>query len=142
MKTPSLGLATLFALGLTVATGMAATPFSGGCLGGTTNLDDKAATSLTCLQCHDGAVARGGAMPAAAAGPTVGPRSHPVMISYAQVCLEKPTKFNTVSAVSGRLHLRENQVDCVTCHTYSPDGRWHQALSNQRSALCLTCHRK
>jgi predicted CXXCH cytochrome family protein len=113
-----------------------------GCLGGTSNLTSKAAASVTCLSCHDGAVARTVSTLGGKLDKRDGQWNHPVMVSYEKAYLKQPRGYVPPSSLDKRLHLSQNQVECVTCHTYSEDKHWRPAIPNDRSALCLGCHRK
>jgi len=116
--------------------------YTSGCLGGTTNLASKAATSVMCLSCHDGSVAKLLSPMGFQLRNRYGQWHHPVMISYEKTYLQKPKGFVSRLSLDKRLHLSQNQVQCVTCHTYSEDKHWQPAIPNDHSALCLSCHRK
>lgn len=110
------------------------------------------AASLVCLSCHDGVVA-----PDVYAGPHAmtwsdravgGVRagasrltSHPIGTLYP---VARPD-YNSPAAVSrdGRIRLPEGRVQCTTCHDPHNTERHHGMLviSNERSRLCLACHR-
>lgn len=106
--------------------------------------------SLVCLGCHDGVIATdvfttahaaslarfepGEALSAALAGHPIGgryPSDHP--------------RYRAANVVTrdGRIRLPEGRVQCVSCHDPHHAGG-HPAMlvkSNERSALCLSCHR-
>ncbi|QOJ03257.1 MAG: hypothetical protein HRU71_07040 [Planctomycetia bacterium] len=106
--------------------------------------------SLVCLGCHDGVIATdvfttahaarlarfepGEERSAALAGHPIGgryPSDHP--------------RYRATNAVTrdGRIRLPEGRVQCVSCHDPHHAGG-HPAMlvkSNERSALCLSCHR-
>lgn len=106
--------------------------------------------SLVCLGCHDGVIATdvfttahaarlarfepGEERSAALAGHPIGgryPSDHP--------------RYRAANAVTrdGRIRLPEGRVQCVSCHDPHHAGG-HPAMlvkSNERSALCLSCHR-
>lgn len=106
--------------------------------------------SLLCLGCHDGVTAPD--VYTASHAVTVaeplrrtglgarGLRSHPVGVKYPG----PRSDYHPAAAVAaGGLHLPDGRIQCTTCHdahnTRGFDGfLW---ISNQRSALCLTCHR-
>ena len=108
--------------------------------------------SLLCLGCHDGVTAK-----AVYSSPhattisselsggqfgTAGVRSHPVGIKYPlPAALEK---YNSPAAVEAAgLPLPEGRIQCTTCHDAHNTDR-HPGMtriSNERSRLCLTCHR-
>ncbi len=106
--------------------------------------------SLLCLGCHDGvtapdvfsvahAVRLGGQLANSRLG-TRGLRSHPVGTVY-------PTtneKYQPRAAVEAAgLLLPDGRIQCTTCHDAHNTQR-HAGLlrrSNERSRLCVTCHR-
>ncbi len=106
--------------------------------------------SLLCLGCHDGVTAAD--VYTASHAVTVaeplrrtglggrGLRSHPVGVKYPG----PRSDYHPAAAVEASgLHLPGGRIQCTTCHdahnTRGFDGfLW---ISNQRSALCLTCHR-
>ena len=107
--------------------------------------------SLLCLGCHDGVTApdvfqSGHALSLSAQyrGTMFGPRglrSHPIGIPYPAAYVEG---FNPIGAVEGAgLPMPEGRIQCATCHdahnTYGY-GKFLR-ISNERSKLCLTCHR-
>ncbi|MFQ5424554.1 MAG: cytochrome c3 family protein [Phycisphaerae bacterium] len=115
--------------------------------------------SLLCLSCHDGTIASetvggGGGGDIRAVGAPVNPRrDHPVGVEYPRNG-RKPGRnrsrtrrdFVPISKLEsqGTIRLTNGRVECTSCH--DP----HNALgypaflvmSNRRSALCLSCHRK
>lgn len=109
-------------------------------------------SSLICLSCHDGVAAPGVLVGAHAltwsetdtAGPGPGRASlvsHPVGVRYPS----GNPKYHSRSAVesSGRIHLPGGRIQCVSCHDPHNSER-HRAMlveSNERSRLCLACHR-
>ncbi len=113
---------------------------------------DLDSASLLCLSCHDGVVASDvyagahGAMwtdRTAAAGPVGRNRltNHPVGTEYP---LSDP-KYHSPEAVSadGRILLKYGRMQCTTCHDPHNTNRHAGMLviSNERSRLCLACHR-
>lgn len=102
--------------------------------------------SSTCLSCHDGSVASDvGHTPEGASSL---PRfanmpfgSHPIGIDY-QITNQDPhvAPLKPRSSLDSRIRLFNNQLGCGSCHSpYSPLKNI-LVMSNQRSALCLTCH--
>ncbi len=107
--------------------------------------------SLLCLGCHDGTTAPDVYTTAHATTVadqlgnsrlgTAGLRSHPVGIVYPA----GDKHFNPRSVVEGAgLPLPGGRIQCGTCHdahnTYNYAGMLK--VSNERSRLCLTCHRR
>ncbi len=113
---------------------------------------ELSAASLLCLSCHDGQVAPdvfAGAHATTwadrASGAAGSARArlagHPVGTLYPA----NAPRYRSASAVEsdGRLRLPGGRIQCTTCHDPHNVGR-HAGLlirSNERSALCLSCHR-
>jgi len=106
--------------------------------------------SLLCLGCHDGVTASDvytSSHAATVSGPlrrstlgTRGLRSHPVGVQYPSA---RPDYHPAAAVTAGGLPLPDGRIQCTTCHdphnTRGYDG--FLRISNQRSALCLACHR-
>jgi predicted CXXCH cytochrome family protein len=106
--------------------------------------------SLLCLGCHDGvtapdvyssahAVAVTGRLSESRLG-SAGLRSHPVGVRYPAT----DEKYEPIAAVEAAgLMLPEGRIQCTTCHDAHNTHRHRGMLriSNERSRLCLTCHR-
>jgi predicted CXXCH cytochrome family protein len=124
-------------------------PVSGLALGAEVQLS---AASLLCLSCHDGVVASdvyagphamtwsdraGGGVRAGTSRLT----SHPIGTLYP---VARPD-YASPGAVSsdGRIKLPDGRIQCTSCHDPHNTERHHGMLviSNERSRLCLTCHR-
>jgi predicted CXXCH cytochrome family protein len=112
------------------------------------------ASSLLCLSCHDGSVAIDtfGAEPLRTES-MLGSRGrigthgdlgtdHPVGIRYPDHDRSYHPRAEVES--DGSVRLPEGRVECVSCHDVHSAGVTDKLLvkSNDRSALCLTCHRK
>lgn len=110
------------------------------------------AASLVCLSCHDGVVASdvfAGAHGASWSDlstrgiPVGGTRltSHPVGVEY-PTGDPKYRSAEEVSSVNG-LKLPEGRLQCTTCHDPHNTARHPSMLqmSNERSRMCLSCHR-
>ncbi|MCP4589810.1 MAG: cytochrome c3 family protein [bacterium] len=111
--------------------------------------------TLSCLQCHDGTIAKDAA--AAAALPKKrltntfhpgrfatghGRTDHPVGIRYPKIAKGYPS---ATSVISGwKVKLPEGKVECTSCHDpHDESAEKHMlVMSNARSALCLKCHKK
>jgi len=106
-----------------------------------------------CLTCHDGTVAPdlingitpGGftnkSTPAMfTAGGQTG--NHPMGIKYPQV--DKGFRAASSVIAAGTVTLPGGNVECISCHDpHDTSGvAYMLAMSNARSALCLTCHKK
>ncbi len=106
--------------------------------------------SLLCLGCHDGVTApdvysgpHATTVAAQFVNPPWGPRgrrSHPVGIVYPA----GRSDYNPADAVeTAGLRLPDGRIQCTTCHDAHNTRRFPGMLwiSNDRSRLCLTCHR-
>ena len=109
--------------------------------------------TLVCLRCHDGTIAKDTVSKQAKdrfankqnpglfqAGHE---RSdHPVGVEYPQI--DKYYRPITSVISTGKVPLPEGRVECTSCHDPHDDsGEKHMlVISNARSALCLTCHKK
>jgi predicted CXXCH cytochrome family protein len=119
-----------------------------------TAVGDLSEVSLICLSCHDGTIApdvyagshaiqwydlsTGGVEP----GKTR-LTSHPIGVVYPPRNTE--TDYNSAAAAEqkGKVRFYDGRVQCTTCHDPHNTGR-HQGMlrtSNERSRLCLACHR-
>ncbi|RMF80227.1 MAG: hypothetical protein D6744_08435 [Planctomycetota bacterium] len=107
--------------------------------------------SMLCLGCHDGITAPDVYSAAHATTPAdawgnsrrglSGLRSHPVGISYPA----NSSDFQPRAAVEGAgLPLPDGRIQCITCHDAhnTHDYQGFLKVSNHRSRLCLTCHRR
>jgi predicted CXXCH cytochrome family protein len=106
--------------------------------------------SLLCLGCHDGVTATDVYSSAHAVAVTgqlansrlgvAGLRSHPVGVSYPTVS----ETYEPIAAVEAAgLMLPGGRIQCTSCHDAHNTHRHRGMLrtSNERSRLCLTCHR-
>lgn len=108
------------------------------------------ASSLLCLSCHDGLLAPDvfagshaatGLPPAEAGGPRRSLRNHPLGVRYP----DGDAKYQprTFAEAEGGIKLPGGRVQCVSCHDPHNTARHAGMLirSNERSRLCLSCHR-
>jgi len=106
--------------------------------------------SLLCLGCHDGVTARdvySSAHAVSVAGQlansrlgAAGLRSHPVGVRYPAASED----YEPLAAVEATgLLLPGGRIQCTSCHDAHNTNRHRGMLrvSNERSRLCLTCHR-
>ncbi len=114
------------------------------------------AASLNCLSCHDGGIASdvlGGSHDVGSSrfnttGPSVTLRpgdlrgNHPIGVEYPRF----DRRYNPKTQVEsdGYVVLPGGRVECISCHDVHGQYGVNKLLvkSNDRSALCLTCHRK
>jgi predicted CXXCH cytochrome family protein len=99
------------------------------------------AESSSCLECHDGMVASGKGSHAPGMRIDDFPSEHPIGVLYRSVRDGKGmNRMVHPHALDKRVRLFDGTVGCGSCHSvYSPlkDGL---VMSNQASALCLSCH--
>lgn len=108
-------------------------------------------SSLLCLSCHDGVVApdvyagpHAATWHETAAGARSGGRrsiSHPIGVAYPSI----DPNYHPAATVTadGLIDLPGGRVQCVSCHD-PHNTRRHPGMlvkSNERSRLCLSCHR-
>jgi predicted CXXCH cytochrome family protein len=84
--------------------------------------------SYECLNCHDGSTA-----------PLTG-NSHPVGVDY-PIYSMYGSNFVSRGALDRRIILIDGKVGCLSCHNPLNPARDHLVMSNDRSRLCLACHR-
>jgi predicted CXXCH cytochrome family protein len=106
-------------------------------------------SSTSCLTCHDGSLAQdeGGGIVERSAGiwrhGGAGNRSsHPLGVSYSRAFMENPRAYRQMAALPATVRLPEGKVECVSCHNLYSQNEYLLTVSNERSRLCLTCHRK
>jgi predicted CXXCH cytochrome family protein len=128
------------------------TPYTGGTLDAT--VGQPQGVSLLCLSCHDGTVALDAFGGAAGTTPITGDgllgtdlsNDHPVSFTYDAALVTADGALNdpTAAPIADWLYgAGSDQLECASCHdvhdnTNAPFLR----LSNDNSALCLTCHIK
>lgn len=110
-------------------------------------------SSRACLRCHDGTIATdtiptaGFGAVANVDGPIVGGgghrgTDHPIGKEYPQI--DREYRPMTLVEADGAIVLPEGNVECISCH--DPHDQMNLAYmlvkSNERSALCLSCHIK
>ncbi|MFV2072543.1 MAG: cytochrome c3 family protein [Thermoanaerobaculales bacterium] len=107
--------------------------------------------TTACAGCHDGTVASSvlhrsnedrqqqpkGWFPESAAGPGGLRNDHSVDVLYP---VGHP-EFTPVGDLDPRLNLATGRVTCLTCHA-DAEAPSRLTISNSKSRLCLSCHRK
>lgn len=97
--------------------------------------------SIDCISCHDSILGSG-------ASATVGSGiwnhgngvSHPIGVSYSKAF--NRGGYNHQSKLNPNLRFFDGKIGCGTCHNIYSKERYNLAMSNDRSGLCLACHRK
>lgn len=115
--------------------------------------------SILCLSCHDGTIAlgdiRSASTPIAMTGANFMPPGqsqissdmsgdHPISFEYTSTLALLRGELVDPGALTGPVKLdRSGQLQCTACHTPHDDtyGKF-LVMSNQGSALCVTCHVK
>lgn len=108
------------------------------------------ARTQLCMSCHDGSLAGdadgGGFRGPGALGATHG-SDHPIGVTYGRASAPRygggpAVELAPVGALHARFRLFAGNLGCETCHSvYSPQPGL-LVMSNQRGALCLSCHRQ
>jgi len=112
--------------------------------------------SLLCLSCHDGSAAVDTfGQPSSGASASGGPHERMLIGDHADLSSDHPIgvrypdhdrgyRSRAEVEADGTVALPEGRVECTSCHDVH-NSFGHEKLlvkSNDRSALCLTCHRK
>jgi len=111
-----------------------------------TSLDES---SASCLTCHDGSLApdEGSAIVERTAGiwrhgGFSNRSSHPLGVSYSRALGKKPHAYRQIAGLPSTIRLPAGKVECVSCHNLYSKNEHLLSVSNERSRLCLSCHRK
>ncbi len=139
-ETVVLGCAAIMALALTGESSRAAEhPHVGG--------GPARDTSLVCLECHDGVMARNvrvGLRPAfGSSSASVIERErregHPIGMDYAKAAAVPGARLRRVSTLDPAIRLDNGRVGCTSCHDISSP-RPANLVRPARGGLCLGCH--
>jgi predicted CXXCH cytochrome family protein len=128
---------------LVSAVGLPAAPLAAArCTGAKLAAKLTAGDSKACLACHDGIVASA-VFPEGAGLRGLGRMgNHPIYVSYTQAYLRKPEEYVAPSLLNPKVKLVDGQIECTTCHALNSREPAMLVVSDYRSALCLSCHRK
>ena len=101
--------------------------------------------SMDCLNCHDGA----GAVSVAVDWRNNPARlrtlkkpqgtDHPIGMDY-ESYVSNGRDYRSVSGLGTKMIFVNGRVGCLTCHDPMNPEKGHLVMSDQKSALCLTCH--
>ncbi|MFH7319587.1 cytochrome c3 family protein [Desulfurivibrio sp. D14AmB] len=98
--------------------------------------------TLRCIGCHDERIADLHVLGSGSWNHASGNLNHPVGVSYRQAYRKRPLAYVPPEALGKEIELFEGNIGCGTCHSrYSPRN-FMLVMSNQRSALCFSCHIK
>ncbi|MEA3348076.1 MAG: cytochrome c3 family protein [Pseudomonadota bacterium] len=106
-------------------------------------------SSTSCLTCHDGSLAsdEGSAVVQQTAGiwrhgGYSNRTSHPLGVSYGEALRKKPHAYRQMASLPSTIRLPGGNVECISCHNLYSNNERLLSVSNERSRLCLSCHRK
>ncbi len=112
-------------------------------------------SSLLCLSCHDGTIALGDLIsrdaPIAMTGGLAGRRArlgtdlsddHPVSIEFTEALAVADGRLKSPSTLTEEVKLdASGMVQCTSCHNpHKDDYGKFLVMSDQRGALCMSCH--
>jgi predicted CXXCH cytochrome family protein len=111
---------------------------------GDTTLDSF---SRDCLSCHDGGHASDIAInyrntPGNKRKTYDGTKEHPIGMDYAAYAAMDHTGYKPAFAFNSKMVFVNGRVGCLTCHNPLNPEKSHLVMSDNKSALCLTCHNK
>jgi len=95
--------------------------------------------STECLSCHDGSLSKAPQMEVTQGiwRHTAGKESHPIGVVY-----PRSGDFKDPQALSSDIRLFDGRLGCLSCHEMYSKENNKLAMSNNRSKLCLSCHKK
>jgi predicted CXXCH cytochrome family protein len=98
--------------------------------------------SRSCMECHDGAMAKDAGFHAPKGGPHGMDSDHPIGVSMRQGIAGRNGDFRLASerTLDPRIRLFYGAVGCGSCHSAYSKEPAQLVMSNRRSALCLSCH--
>ncbi len=100
--------------------------------------------SLHCLGCHAGSDSGGGGVSVGRNGilrHTSGSAPHPIGRSYRDAS-SKGGYHPEQQLAQKKIMLSDGKISCVSCHEAYKKEHGKLVMSNERSALCLSCHAK
>jgi predicted CXXCH cytochrome family protein len=106
--------------------------------------DGVDAESRSCMACHDGAAASEAGSHAVRLQPADPLSDHPIGVSMRAPATARGADFKIANpvAIDHRIRLTDGKVACGSCHNMYSQERAKLVMSNQGSALCLSCHRQ
>ncbi|MBL9120842.1 MAG: hypothetical protein JNL80_13105 [Phycisphaerae bacterium] len=112
--------------------------------------------SASCLSCHDGTIAKDvgghaetGEQARSSKSSKImameGPASHPIGVPYRSTTGGRGSgpaiELRSAASLDPRIRLFNQQVGCGSCHSIYSDESKYLVFRNDRSVLCLSCHR-
>lgn len=104
--------------------------------------------SRNCLTCHDGTRASDvsvnyrNATGGFKKNSHSGGKDHPIGMDYASYASSGDGGYKSIATLDSKMIFIDGKVGCLTCHNPLNPEKKHLVMSDQRSALCLTCHNK
>ncbi|MCF6246554.1 MAG: cytochrome c3 family protein [Desulfobacula sp.] len=103
-------------------------------------LDDY---TLQCIECHDRFIDRTSRTRGAGKWKHFSLKlNHPVGISFKNIALKKPAKFNSPVMLPKEIRLFNGKIGCGTCHNVYSKEKYMLVSDNFKSSLCQQCHKK
>lgn len=96
--------------------------------------------SKACVGCHDGSTASDAGSHALPFSPGGDPSDHPIGVLVNAKTQREDCGIRSSQAIDTRVRLYNNAIGCGSCHNVYSDQKDLLVISNQRSALCLSCH--
>lgn len=94
--------------------------------------------STECLSCHDGTISQ---FPQVAVKQGIWQHeigeSHPIGVDY-----PRSDEFTSPEALPKEIRLFDGKIGCLSCHEIYDKEYKMLSMTNRRSRLCLTCHKK
>ena len=97
-------------------------------------------TTLLCIECHTDRISSIDSAGSGTLQHSSGRLNHPVGIEYDRVASKKPHLFAPRSMLKKEVELADGKIGCGTCHNRFSRHRYMLVMSNDGSALCLSCH--
>ncbi|NTV48822.1 MAG: hypothetical protein HGB32_16290 [Geobacteraceae bacterium] len=103
--------------------------------------------SRDCLTCHDGGHASDVKIdyrnnPGSKSTKYGRAKDHPIGMDYNNYSAMDPQNYKPVAAFNSKMTFVDGKVGCLTCHNPLKPEKTHLVMSDQGSALCLSCHIK
>jgi len=103
--------------------------------------------SRDCLTCHDGGHASDVKIdyrnsPGSKGSHYGRAKDHPIGMDYNMYSAMDPQSYKPAPAFNSKMTFVDGKVGCLTCHNPLNPEKTHLVMSDQGSALCLSCHIK